>query len=104
MPAVAQRSEKLWPQRKAFLPARGLAWRTTSGKSLLSLRSRPLHRPSFPKILRLLPHAPRRARAQELLLVRVGIVNQDAVVIVCRGFQALVNFIPLRGSFIQKHH
>src|ERR1044071_5969028 len=99
MPEGAQQSEKLWLQREGLLPVRDLASRTTSGRSLfLSLRSRPLHRIPFRKILRLLPHAPRRAHARKLLFVLVGIVNQDAVVIVGRAFQALVSFIPLRGK------
>src|SRR6478609_10878096 len=102
MPAAGRRSEKLWLQNEAFLPAQRPALRTASGKSWLSLRSRPLHRIPFRKILQLLPRALRRA--QKLFFVLVGIVNQDAVIVVGGGFQPLVGFIPLRGNFIQKHH
>src|SRR5215831_11922778 len=44
------------------------------------------------------------ARPQNLFFILIGIVNQDAVVVVGGGFQALVGLIPLRGNFIQEHH
>src|SRR5690349_17593264 len=102
MPAGERRGEKLWLQRGAFLPAQRPALRTASGRSLLSLRSRSLHRVPFRKSFRPPPDTPRRPCAQKLFFILVGIVNQDAVVIVGRGFQALVDLIPLRGNFIQE--
>src|ERR1041385_1631436 len=43
-------------------------------------------------------------RTGGLLFVLIGIINQDAVIIVGRTLQPLIRVIPWSRNFVQKHH